>query len=449
LEDATTMTRTDAASNPVTIEMMLPIVSASTIGSTIQWFDFYLYSFLSVSVFPAVFFPKLDPFVGVIASFGASFVGFVARPLGAAFFGWFGDRIGRRSTLVATLLLMGVATMLMGILPGYATLGLAAPILLTLLRFLQGIGVGGEWGGATLLAMEYSDNRHRGFWTSWPQSGVPIGLMLATTAMLLFRNLYPGEAYQSVGWRMPFLLSPMLLLVGFYIRLRIPETPLFAQVQARGQESKAPLLFVLRYYWREVVLSTLLRSGDQAPFYLFTIFVLSYGVDSVKLQPELLYASLAVASIVELLLMPIVGMLSDRVGRKRCYLIGCLLTAGLALPYFWLLNTRNTGLVLLAVILSLDVCHVSLYAPQAALIAERFSTKIRYTGASLGFQLASLTAGGPAPIIATYLLTNQLRLPVGVPAYVLIAGYMMLMSAISFVAVLPLKEYTGKAPAGE
>jgi len=434
---------------PATMESMLPIISASTIGSIIQWFDFYLYSLLSVTVFPAVFFPKLDPSAGIIASFGASFVGFAARPLGAVFFGWFGDRIGRRSTLVATLLLIGTASMLMGVLPGYATIGIAAPVLLTLLRFVQGIGVGGEWGGATLLAMEYGDDRRRGFWTSWPQAGVPIGLALATVAVLLFRDLYPGEAYQSVGWRMPFFLSPILLLVGFYIRLRIPETPRFAHVQAMKQESKAPLVDVLRYYWREVILSALLRSGDQAPFYLFTTFVLSYGVETVKLAPEVLYTGLTIAAMIEVPLMPVVGMLSDRLGRKRCYLIGCAVIVCLIFPYFWLLNTRNVGLVLLAIILSLNVCHVSLYAPQAALIAERFGTKVRYTGATLGFQLSSLTAGGPAPIIATYLLANQARLAPGIPAYVLIAAYIIVMSAISFVAILPLKEYAGKAPAGD
>jgi MFS family permease len=435
--------RVDAANNVVTSEMMLPIISASTIGSIIQWFDFYLYSGLSVTVFPVVFFPKLDPFAGTIASFGASFVGFAARPLGAVFFGWFGDRIGRRSTLAATLLVMGVATMLMGVLPGYATLGIAAPILLTLLRFVQGLGVGGEWGGATLLIMEYSDDRHRGFWTSWPQAGVPIGLALALVVILLFKSLYPIDAYLSVGWRMPFCLSPMLLLVGSYIRLRISETPLFENVQRKKQESKAPLLDILRYNWREVILCALLRSGDQAPFYLFTIFLLSYGVDSVKLEPELLYSGLIMAAVIEVVLMPVIGLLSDRLGRKFCYLIGCAVTACLAFPYFWLLNTRNSGLVFLAIFLSLAVCHAIIYAPQAALIAERFSTKLRYTGATLGFQLASLTAGGPATIIATYLLTNQAKLAPGLPGYVLIAAYIILMSMISAVAILPLKEYAG------
>lgn len=428
----------------VTLENMLPVISASTIGSIIQWFDFYLYSFLAVTVFPSVFFPKLNPLTGVITSFGASFVGFVARPLGAAFFGWFGDRVGRRSTLVATLLVIGVATVLIGVLPDYTTLGIVAPLLLTLLRFVQGIGVGGEWGGATLLVMEYGDDKRRGFWTSWPQAGVPIGLGLAAGAMLLFRNLYPGEAFQIIGWRIPLLLSPMLLLVGFYIRLRIPEPPIFAKVLEKKQESKAPLIDVFRYHWREIILCTLLRSGDQAPFYLFSTFMLSYGVDTVKLTPELLYAGLAVAAAVEVLLMPIVGGLSDRIGHKRCYLIGCIAMAVLAFPYFWLINTRNTGLVILAIMLSFDIGQVSVYAPEAALIAERFNIKVRYTGATLGFQLSSITSGGPAPFIAAYLLTTHVALLAGLPSYTLISVYIIVMSLISIAALWPLKEYTGK-----
>jgi MFS family permease len=217
-------------------------------------------------------------------------------------------------------------------------------------------------------------------------------------------------------------------------------------VQATKQESKAPLLDAFRFYWREILFSVLLRSGDQAPFYLFTTFVLSYGVATLNLDPELLYIGLAIASAIEVLLLPVFGILADRIGHKRCYLIGCIATIVLTFPYFWLLNTRNAGLVLFAMILSLNICHACLYAPEAALIAERFSTNVRYTAASLGFQLSSLTAGGPAPIIATYLLTHQARLLPGMPAYVLIAGYIIVMSIISFVATLPLKEYAGQPP---
>ncbi len=427
-----------------TFERMWPVISASTLGSTFQWFDFYLYTILSVTVFPAVFFPSLDHLAGTIASFGTSFGGFVARPLGATFFGWFGDRIGRRSTLVSTLMLIGIATMFMGILPGYGRLGIVAPILLTVLRFLQGFGVGGEWGGATLLTLEYSDDRNRAFWTSWPQSSVSIGLGCATLATLLFSNLYPGLAYESIGWRIPFLFSPILLMVSFYIRLRIPETPLFALVQKEKRESKAPLLDVLRYHWRDVLLSVLLRSGDQAPFYLFTTFILSYGVADLNLPIELLYVGISVGSLIEVLLFPVVGYIADRLGHKFCYSVACVVMACIAFPYFWLLNTRNPGLVFLAIILSFDVAHVLIYAPQASLIAERFGTRVRYTGASLGFQLSSITAGGPAPLIATYLLRQNIGTPV-IPSYTLIAAFIIAASLISLLAVLPLKEYTGKA----
>src|SRR5438128_863615 len=221
-----------SAKEPVSLRTMLPILSASTIGTAIEWYDFFLYGFLAATVFPKLFFPELDPVTGTIAAFTTNFVGFLARPIGGAFFGWFGDRVGRKSTLIATLLLMGIATALMGLLPGYGQIGLAAPILLALLRFLQGAGVGGEWGGSVLLSLEYGDDRRRGFWASWPQTGVPVGLGLSAGVVLLFRNLlFPGAAFDSIGWRIPLLLSVVLILVGLYIRLRILETPAFARVK--------------------------------------------------------------------------------------------------------------------------------------------------------------------------------------------------------------------------
>src|SRR6266851_6591603 len=256
--------------DPVTIRSMLPILSASTIGTAIEWYDFFLYGFLAATVFPKVFFPTLNPVAGTIASFTTNFVGFLARPIGGAFFGWFGDRVGRKSTLIATLLLMGIATALMGLLPGYAQIGLAAPILLSILRFLQGAGVGGEWGGSVLLSLEYGDDRRRGFWTSWPQTGVPVGLALAAIAVLAFQAIFPGTAFESIGWRIPFFLSVLLILVGLYIRLRLLETPAFARVKQEGRIARDQLLDVIRYNWREIVLSALLRSAEQAPFYIFT-----------------------------------------------------------------------------------------------------------------------------------------------------------------------------------
>src|SRR5947199_1391633 len=264
------------------VRSMRPILGASTIGTAIEWYDFFLYGFLAATVFPKVFFPTLDPVAGTIASFTTNFVGFLARPLGGAFFGWFGDRIGRKSTLIATLLLMGIATTLMGFLPGYAQIGLAAPILLSILRFLQGAGVGGEWGGSVLLSMEYGDDRRRGFWTSWPQTGVPVGLALAAIAVLAFQALFPGTAFFTIGWRIPFLLSAVLIIVGLYILLRILETPAFRRVKQEGRVSHIPVLEVFRHSWREIILSALLRSAEQAPFDIFTTFLLYYGARGMK-----------------------------------------------------------------------------------------------------------------------------------------------------------------------
>jgi MFS family permease len=436
--------------NSRTARQMLRIVTASTLGTAIEWYDFFFYSILAVTVFPAVFFPTLDPLVGILAAFSTNFVGFMARPLGGAFFGWFGDRIGRKATLVATLLLMGGATMLMGVLPDYATIGLAAPLLLSLMRFLQGIGLGGEWGGSVLLSMEYGDDRRRGFWASWPQTGVPIGLALSSLTILLFRSLFPGEAFAGLGWRIPFLQSSLLIIIGLYIRLRILETPAFTQVQREQRIAQSPLLEVMRRHWREILLCTLARSGETAPFYIFTTFVLTYAV---QVDSSLLYTGLILASLVALVAMPASALISDHLGRKRWFALGTVLMAAFAFPYFMLLETRQPALVLLALIFSVGICISWLYGPEAALIAEHFSPRLRYSGASLGYQLASITAGGAAPIIATYVLTNYKTLGggfvAGAPAYLLIALYMICMSIVSCVAVQFLREYAGKAAALE
>ena len=433
---------------PVTVRSMLPILGASTIGTAIEWYDFFLYGFLAATVFPKVFFPTLDPVAGTIASFTTNFVGFLARPIGGAFFGWFGDRVGRKSTLIATLLLMGIATALMGLLPGYAQIGLAAPLLLSILRFLQGAGVGGEWGGSVLLSMEYGDDRRRGFWTSWPQTGVPVGLALSALAVLAFQALFPGTAFFTIGWRIPFLLSAVLIVVGLYIRLRILETPAFRRVKQEGRVSHIPVLEVFRHYWREIILSALLRSAEQAPFYIFTTFLLAYGVKTLKLSTNLLYAGLVITAIISFVMMPIYSAISDRVGRKRWYMIGCVLMAAFAFPYFILLQTKIAVIVVITIVLSISFFHDWLYGPQAALISERFGASLRYSGASLGYQLASITAGGPAPIIATYLVANSKTI-IGptAPSYTLIACFIIFMAVVSFISTALLREYSGKAAA--
>jgi MFS family permease len=427
---------------------MLPVLGASTIGTAIEWYDFFLYGFLAATVFPKLFFPELNPVAGTIAAFTTNFVGFLARPIGGAFFGWFGDRVGRKSTLIATLLLMGIATGLMGLLPGYAQIGLAAPLLLSILRFLQGAGVGGEWGGSVLLSMEYGDDRRRGFWTSWPQTGVPVGLALSALAVLAFQALFPGSAFLSIGWRIPFLLSFVLILVGLYIRLRILETPAFTRLKQEGRVSHVPVLEVFRHYWREIILSALLRSAEQAPFYLFTTFLLAYGVKTLKLSTSLLYTALVITAIISFVMMPTYSAISDRVGRKRWYMIGCVLMAAFAFPYFILLQTRLAVIVVIGIVLSISLFHDWLYGPQAALISERFGTRLRYSGASLGYQFASITAGGPAPIIATYLVANS-KILIGptAPSYTLIACFIIFMSVVSFISTALLREYAGKAAA--
>jgi MFS family permease len=428
-----------------TREQILPVIVASALGSAIEWSDFFYYGFLAVTVFPAVFFPPLNPAIGIVASITANFIGFVARPLGGVFFGRFGDRIGRKSTLAATLLLIGATTMLMGVLPSYAQLGIAAPLLLVALRFLQGVGVGGEWGGAVLLTMEFSDRRRRGFWTSWPQIGVPVGLALSSASILLFKSLYPGEAFQVIGWRIPFLLSTLLVALGLYIRLRIPETPTFLRLVASHRPAVHSTLTTLRHYWREILLTALIRTGEQAPYYIFTTFALSYGTVILNLDSSLLYTSMIAASGVSFCMMPCFGALSDRVGRRRTTIYGALAMMACAFPFFLLLNTGRPLLVILALALVLGGPHACLYGPQSSLIAERFPPSLRYTGASLGYQLASIVAGGPAPLIATYLLTRSPAQQAVPPAWVLIALYIIAAALVTLLAALPLKEYAGRA----
>lgn len=403
---------------------------ASVVGTTIEWYDFFLYGTAAALVFPQLFFPGQAVFAGILAAFATQFVGFVARPVGAMIFGHFGDRIGRRTTLIATLLLMAFGTVLMGVLPTFATIGIAAPVLLVVLRIIQGIGVGGEWGGSILLSMEWGNKKRRGLSASWPQLGVPLGLILATAAVRITTEYTGADGFLAYGWRIPFLLSIVLIGVGLYVRLRVIESPEFEAVRKSKKVVKNPLIEVLRRQPKQILLSALVRASEQAPFYLFITFVLTYAVKKLHMDSNLILDFTLVAAALGLISIPVFGRLSDRFGRRRVYAIGIVLTALFAFPYFGLLNTGNALLVGVAIIVSL-ITHDIQYGPQAALIAESFDPEIRYTGAGLGYQLASVIAGGPAPLIASALLVHYGN-------SITISIYIIICAAVSMTALILL-----------
>src|SRR5215470_12406422 len=439
-----------ATKNSASTQTMTPVIFSSTIGTAIEWYDFFLYCTMATLVFPKVFFPESNQLVGTILSLFTFLVGFIARPFGGALFGHLGDRIGRKSTLIATLLLMGIATLLIGFLPGYAAIGIAAPLILVLLRLCQGLGVGGEWGGSVLLAMEYGHRRNRGFWASWPQMGVPVGLILSTVIVNIVQASAGTSFVTGVAWRIPFFISALLVLIGLYIRLRILETPLFAEVKNQRRDVSAPIIEAFRHSTREILLSAGARFVEQAPFYLFSTFVITYGVDKLILSRTLILNAITIAAVVELFTIPLFGYISDYVGRRRWYLIGCVLMAAFAFPYFLLMNSGVAGVFILSVVASLAIFHAWVYGPQAALIAERFGTRSRYSGASLGYQLAAPFAGGLAPIIGLLLLNGKSSLAalglsgvvvnVGAGSWQAVAIYIMVLAVISFASVLGLKE---------
>src|SRR5262245_22761349 len=391
--------RPDAA---VSASSVRRVVLASFIGTTIEWYDFFLYGTAAALVFNRLFFPTLDPFTGTLASFATYAVGFVARPVGGVVFGHFGDRMGRKSMLVTTLMLMGTATFLIGVLPIYGQIGVAAPVLLVVLRFVQGFGVGGEWGGAVLMVVEHGHRGRRGLNASWVQAGVPAGLLLANAGFMLF-SLLPEDEFLSWGWRVPFLLGIALLAVGMFIRLQVFESPLFAKVREQKRQAAVPFFAVLKRHPGNVLLAIGARMAENASFYVFSVFVLTYGMEHLEMKRPTILNCVLIASAVQFFTIPLFGLLSDAIGRRPVYLGGALSLAAFAFPYFWLVDTRDPLLVGLATIVSLIIV-AAMYGPQAAFFSELFGTNVRYTGASIGYQLASPLAGGLAPIIAMWLL---------------------------------------------
>jgi MFS family permease len=411
-------------------------VIASTIGTAIEWYDFFLYGTAAGLVFGKLYFPNQDPLSATLLSFGTYFIGFAARPVGAAIFGHYGDRIGRKATLIATLLFMGIATFLVAFVPTYASIGIWGAVILTVLRALQGIGVGGEWGGSVLLAMEWARTHgQRGLVASWPQFGVPCGLLLSTAAVIVF-SAWSGDQFLVWGWRIPFALSIVLVGIGLWIRLGILETPVFQKLLDEGKIEKAPILEVIKKQPREIILSALLRMSEQAPFYIFTAFVFSYTVGTLKMSREFILAAVMVAACVSFITIPLSGHISDRIGRRKMYLIGVVVMGLYGFLYFGILGSLIPWAIFIAIVVSL-IPHDIQYGPQAALIAESFTPRLRYSGASLGYQLASLIAGGPAPIIATALFAAYHT------GYA-VAIYIAVCAVISLVAAALMPDYTGK-----
>jgi metabolite-proton symporter len=406
------------------------VAVASLIGTTIEWYDFFLYGTTAALVFNRLFFPTFDPLAGTLAAFGTYSVGFVARPIGAVIIGHYGDRVGRKSMLVLTLVIMGVATFAIGLLPTYAQIGSWSAVALVTLRVAQGFGIGGEWGGAVLLAVEHAPTGARGFYGSWPQVGVPAGLLLSTGIFALFARL-PEDQFLSWGWRVPFLLSILLVGVGLVIRLRILETPAFTRMKEERSEARRPVLELLRTHRKEVLLAIGARLAENGAFYIYTVFVLVYGTQRVGLDRQTVLNGVLIAAACALVSIPVCGALSDRLGRRPVYLFGACVTALFAYPLFWLIDTGSTPLVWLALVVALVFAHSPMYGPQAAFFSELFGTRVRYSGASLGSQLSSVIAGGLSPFIATALL------PYGRGA---LASYIIAMALITIAAVLVASE---------
>jgi MFS family permease len=415
--------------------MLVRVVSASAIGTTVEWYDFFLYGVAAATVFPRMFFPGADPFIGTLLSFSTYFVGFVARPMGAAIFGHYGDRVGRKALLVTTMMMMGVATIGIGLVPSYETIGIWGAVLLTALRLVQGLSIGGEWGGSVLMAGEWTDPARRGFTTSFAQFGAPAGMMLANGALALMTALTTEEQFVAWGWRLPFVASVVLVFVGMYIRLGLLETPVFESLKARGMVARTPVVEVLRQNGREVALTALLRTGQQVPFYIFTTYIITYGTQQLGFGRGTILNFVMIQSLVSMATIPLMGHLSDLYGRRAVTAIGCVVMMVYPFLYFGMLDTRSLAWVFVAIAIALPL-HDLQYGPQAAFIAESFPGSLRYSGASLGYQLASITAGGPAPIVAVLLLRQY-------GTSTAIAVYMSACAALSLACVFALKDRSG------
>lgn len=414
------------------------VLVASLVGSSIEWFDYFLYGTVAALVFNTAFFHSDDPTVGLMLAYASFALSFFIRPLGGVIFSHIGDKIGRKKTLVLTLSLMGGATVLMGFLPTYDQIGVIAPILLILLRLIQGIGLGGEWGGALLLAVEYAPKEKRGLFGSIPQMGVTVGLLLGTLALSLM-TLLPEAAFMSWGWRVPFILSAFLVIFGLWIRKGIEETPSFKKVQEKGEVAKIPFIETMRTHWKEVLIAVGAKVVETAPFYIFGTFIVSYATSQLGFTRTATLNAVTIATIVTTILIPIMGRLSDKIGRKKLYVGGTILMMLYAFPYFWLLHQGSVALLIVATILGLGIIWAPITAVLGTMFSEIFKSNVRYTGITLGYQIGAAVAGGTAPLVATALLATFND------SYVPVALYIILTAAISLIAVATVRDRKNEA----
>jgi metabolite-proton symporter len=409
------------------------VLMASLVGSSIEWFDYFLYGTVAALVFNQLFFVTEDPTVGLLLAYASFALAFFIRPFGGIIFSHIGDRIGRKKTLVLTLSLMGVATFGMGLLPTYQAIGVWAPILLITLRLVQGLGIGGEWGGALLLAVEYAPPEKRGLYGSIPQMGVTIGMFMGTIALWLMTML-PEELFMTWGWRVPFILSALLVIFGLWIRKGIDETPEFKKVQESGEVPKLPIVDTLKYHWREVLIAIGAKVVETAPFYIFSTFVVSYATANLEFTRTSTLTAVMIATVVTTILIPVMGNLSDKVGRKRLYVAGSVAMALFAFPYFWLLQQGSVALLIIATVIGLGIIWAPITAVLGTMFSEIFDVKIRYTGISLGYQIGAAVAGGTAPLVATALLVRFDN------SYIPVAIYIIFTAVISLVSIWAVKD---------
>jgi metabolite-proton symporter len=420
------------ATAPLENAMFRRVMVSSVVGTAIEWYDFFLYATASALVFAQLFFPRFDPTVGTIASFGTFMIGYVSRPFGAILFGHFGDRIGRKTTLVTTLLIMGIATFIIGILPVYEQIGIWAPALLILMRFFQGLGVGGEWGGAVLMVVETAPANKRGFYGALPQMGVPIGLLLSTAVFALASHL-PNDQFLAWGWRIPFLVSIALIGVGLFIRLRVMESPMFEQIRQAKKVVTAPFIELLRTYPKQIVLAIGTRFATDITFNVINVFMLAYGTQQLGLPRELFLNSILAGCVVALVTLPIFGKLSDVFGRRTIYLWGAVFVMIYGFLFFKLVETKEPVYIVLAYICGIALSQASTYGVQSTWFAELFGTRVRYTGASLPYQIAGIITSGPAPLISAWLFASY-------GTTTPIALYIALTGLISFISAWFLAE---------